>query len=153
MARISKILSAIIICFLWQYSSSQTSDCETASSVCAGLFEQNNSPAGTGNVFEQAPGSCQTFGEFNSAWYVFTVQEDGDLSFILQPNDNADDYDWSLYDITQGGCAGINTGASMEISCNSYGSFDPEQGPTTEALVIAMVQEMQRVLHSMKTFK
>jgi gliding motility-associated-like protein len=111
-------------------SIAQSSDCETANSVCASLFEQNNSPVGTGNVFELAPGSCQTFGEFNSAWYVFTVQEDGDLSFILQPNDNADDYDWSLYDITDGGCAGINTGVSPEISCNSYGSFDPIQGPT-----------------------
>jgi gliding motility-associated-like protein len=108
----------------------QSSDCETANSVCSSLFEQNNSPVGTGNVFELAPGSCQTFGEFNSAWYVFTVQEDGDLSFILQPNDDADDYDWSLYDITDGGCAGINTGVSPEISCNSYGSFDFIQGPT-----------------------
>ncbi|MFN6377906.1 MAG: gliding motility-associated C-terminal domain-containing protein [Flavobacteriales bacterium] len=130
MSNFYRFLSLLLVCFLHQCLAAQTSDCETASSVCAGLFEQNNSPAGTGNVFEQAPGSCQTFGEFNSAWYVFTVQEDGDLSFILQPNDNADDYDWSLYDITQGGCAGINTGVSPEISCNSYGSFDPEQGPT-----------------------
>ncbi len=128
--RFVQILIFFFLSALSLVCTSQTSDCETASSVCAGLFEQNNSPVGTGNVFEQAPGSCQTFGEFNSAWYVFTVQEDGNLSFILQPNDDGDDYDWSLYDITQGGCAGINTGVSPEISCNSYGSFDLIQGPT-----------------------
>ncbi len=130
MANFYRLIPLLLICLWWSRGATQTSDCETASSVCAGLFEQNDSPSGTGNVFEQAPGSCQTFGEFNSAWYVFTVQEDGDLSFILQPNDDADDYDWSLYDITEGGCAGINTGVSPEISCNSYGSFDPLQGPT-----------------------
>lgn len=108
----------------------QFSDCNTATSVCSGLYEENNSPVGTGNVFEQSPGSCQTFGEFNSAWYVFTVQENGMLNFVLDPQNLADDYDWSLYDITTGGCAGINTGVSPEVSCNSYGSFDPIQGPT-----------------------
>ena len=130
MANFYRLIPLLLLCLWCTRVAAQTSDCETASSVCAGLFEQNDSPSGTGNVFEQAPGSCQTFGEFNSAWYVFTVQEDGDLSFILQPNDDADDYDWSLYDITEGGCAGINTGVSPEISCNSYGSFDPLQGPT-----------------------
>jgi gliding motility-associated-like protein len=130
MASFYRLFPLLLICVWCARVAAQTSDCETASSVCAGLFEQNDSPSGTGNVFEQAPGSCQTFGEFNSAWYVFTVQEDGDLSFILQPNDDADDYDWSLYDITEGGCAGINTGVSPEISCNSYGSFDLIQGPT-----------------------
>lgn len=113
-----------------QFTQAQFSDCGTAVSVCSGLYEENNSPVGTGNVFEQSPGSCQTFGEFNSAWYVFTVQENGILNFVLDPQNQADDYDWSLYDITNGGCAGINSGASPEVSCNSYGSFDPVQGPT-----------------------
>lgn len=77
-----------------------------------------------------APGTCQTGGEFNSAWYVFTVQEDGILNFTLQPNNNADDYDWSLFEITDGGCAGINNGNSPEVSCNSYGETFGTQGPT-----------------------
>lgn len=108
----------------------QSSDCNTAVSVCSGLYEQSNSPAGTGNVFEQSPGSCQTFGEFNSAWYVFTVQEDGMLNFILEPNSLMDDYDWSLYEITTGGCGGINNGQSPEVSCNSYGETFGNQGTT-----------------------
>lgn len=124
------ILGVWLLTFAALRSHAQFSDCNTAISVCAGIYQENNSPQGTGNVFEQSPGSCQTFGEFNSAWYVFTVQEDGVLNFILDPNNQSDDYDWSLYDITTGGCAGINTGASTEVSCNSYGSFNFIQGPT-----------------------
>jgi gliding motility-associated-like protein len=108
----------------------QSSDCNTALSVCNSVYVEDNSPAGTGSVMEIAPGSCQTSGEFNSSWYVFTVQEDGDFSFILEPNDLNDDYDWSLFNITENGCAGINTGASPEVSCNSYGLFFGPQGAT-----------------------
>ena len=108
----------------------QNSDCATAISVCNATYDENDSPAGTGNVFEMAPGSCQTGGEFNSAWYVFSPQDDGVLSFLLEPNNNNDDYDWSLFDITENGCDGINSGASPEVSCNSYGETGGFQGPT-----------------------
>jgi gliding motility-associated-like protein len=106
------------------------SDCNGAVSVCNAVYDEQDSPAGTGQVFEVAPGTCQTGGEFNSAWYVFSPQADGQLSFILQPNDNDDDYDWSLFDITSAGCAGILTGESPEVSCNSYGVAGGNQGPT-----------------------
>lgn len=109
---------------------SQNSDCNTAISVCEGVYTESNSPAGTGSVFEVAPGSCQTSGEFNSAWYVFTAQEDGSFGFILEPNSVNDDYDWSVYNITENGCAGISTGASPEVSCNSYGEVAGVQGAT-----------------------
>ncbi|HEY8403591.1 MAG TPA: gliding motility-associated C-terminal domain-containing protein [Flavobacteriales bacterium] len=111
-------------------SRAQNGDCSTAISVCNSIYQETNSPVGTGNVYEVAPGSCQTGGEFNSAWYIFTAQEDGPLSFILQPNNNNDDYDWSLFDITDNGCAGINSGASPELSCNSYGILFGVPGPT-----------------------
>ncbi len=106
------------------------SDCNSAVSVCNAIYEEQDSPAGTGQIFEVAPGTCQTGGEFNSAWYVFSPQTDGTLSFILQPNDDDDDYDWSLFDITDGGCPGIMTGASPEVSCNSYGLAGGIEGPT-----------------------
>jgi gliding motility-associated-like protein len=107
------------------------SDCNTAISVCNFVYDENNSPSGTGNTFEVAPGSCQTGGEFNSAWYIFSPQADGLFGFVLEPNDQVDDYDWSLFDITQNGCAGITSGLSPEISCNSFGEFAPTpNGPT-----------------------
>lgn len=106
------------------------SDCESATSVCNMVYDENDSPSGTGNVFETAPGSCQTGGEFNSAWYIFSPQTDGVLTFLLEPSDLNDDYDWSVFDITDGGCAGINTGVSPEVSCNSYGTFSGPPGQT-----------------------
>ncbi len=108
----------------------QNGDCETAIPVCNEVYDENNSPVGTGNIFEQGPNTCQTSGEFNSSWYVFTAQETGPLSFILDPNNINDDYDWSLYNITTGGCAGINSGNSPEVSCNSYGALMGAQGST-----------------------
>lgn len=108
----------------------QSSDCNTAISVCAEAYQENNSPSGTGAVAEFAPGTCQTGGEFNSAWYVFTAQETGALNFTLTPNDLWDDYDWSLFNITDGGCEGINSGASPELSCNSWGTFSGQPGTT-----------------------
>jgi gliding motility-associated-like protein len=124
------LLTITLICIatlrLWAQS-----DCNSAVSVCDFVYDENNSPAGTGAVVEAAPGSCQTGGEFNSAWYIFSPQTDGLFGFVLQPNDLDDDYDWSLFDITDNGCAGINTGASPEISCNSYGEFaGTPNGPT-----------------------
>jgi gliding motility-associated-like protein len=123
------VLLVLVTACLHLYAQNN-SDCNTAVSVCNAVYDEEDSPAGTGNVYEVAPGSCQTGGEFNSAWYVFSPQNDGLLSFILQPNDDDDDYDWSLFDITEGGCAGINTGASPEVSCNSYGLAGGIEGPT-----------------------
>ncbi len=123
----------VLIVFLFLSCSrliAQNGDCNTAISVCNTVYAEDNAPTGTGNVVEMAPGSCQTGGEFNSSWYVFTVQEDGTLSFVLDPNDNWDDYDWSLFDISDNGCAGINSGQSPEVSCNSYGSFFGIPGAT-----------------------
>lgn len=124
--------NAILFCLLIavNFVYAQNSDCNTALSVCEGFYTESNSPAGTGNVMEVAPGSCQTSGEFNSAWYVFTAQEDGSFGFILEPNSINDDYDWSVYNITENGCAGISTGASPEVSCNSYGEVVGVQGAT-----------------------
>lgn len=125
-----KKTTLLIFIFSSSLAFAQNSDCNTAISVCSGVYTESNSPAGTGNVFEVAPGSCQTSGEFNSAWYVFTAQEDGSFGFILEPNSVNDDYDWSVYNITDNGCAGIGTGASPEVSCNSYGENSGVQGAT-----------------------
>ena len=41
---------------------------------------------------------------------------------------DVDDYDWGLFNITTGGCAGLGT-TSPEVECNSYGDFS-FNGPT-----------------------
>jgi gliding motility-associated-like protein len=62
-------------------------------------------------------------------WYTFTVTESGNMGFVLDPSDIDADYDWGMFNITDNGCAGIMSGTSPEVSCNSYGLFFGS-GPT-----------------------
>ncbi len=107
-----------------------TSDCNGAIQLCGGVYTETSAPVGTGSVYEFT-GTCNLNLESSSIWYTFTVQEAGNLSFILDPANDVDDYDWGLFNITNGGCAGINAqnGSSPEVNCNSYGNFG-FNGPT-----------------------
>jgi CHU_C Type IX secretion signal domain len=107
-----------------------TSDCEGATQLCGATYTESTAPPGTGNVYEFT-GTCNFGLETMSLWYTFSVQETGNLSFVLDPANDLDDYDWGLFDITNGGCAGIvsQDGSSPEVNCNSYGSFGAN-GPT-----------------------
>jgi gliding motility-associated-like protein len=113
------------------YTVAAQSDCNTATSVCNAIYDENNSPSGQGmNPNEMPLNSCNIGGETNSAWYIFSPQSDGFFGFVLEPS-AGDDYDWSLFDITDAGCAGVSTGLSPEISCNSYGEdFGVPNSPT-----------------------
>ena len=99
-----------------------TSDCLGAIPLCGGLYTETSAPLGTGNAYEFT-GTCNANLESASLWYTFTVQEAGNLSFILDPANELDDYDWGLFNISSGGCAGIQDGSSPEVNCNSYGSL------------------------------
>lgn len=107
-----------------------TSDCAGAIPLCGGIYTELAAPLGSGNVYEFT-GICNANNETSSLWYTFTVQDPGNLSFVLDPANDADDYDWGLFDITEGGCAGITAqdGSSPEVNCNSYGSLSGN-GPT-----------------------
>ena len=107
-----------------------TGDCDGAIPLCGGIYSEETSPPGTGNALEYT-GLCNSGIETMSLWYTFTVQQAGELGFVLTPNNELDDYDWGLFEITNGGCAGINAqdGSSPEVGCNSYGSF-ASNGPT-----------------------
>jgi gliding motility-associated-like protein len=106
------------------FSAQTTSDCEGGIILCDSFYSEETAPVGSGDIYEPPPalGCNGTSGEINSIWYIFTVQDDGDLNFILNPNDDATDYDWSLYNISQNGCNGILDGTSPEVSCNSWGT-------------------------------
>jgi len=105
------------------------SDCSGAIVLCDDFYSEENASLSAGSVIEFT-GICNNSAEVSSVWYQFTVQQDGLLSFVLTPNTAMDDYDWGLFDITTGGCAGIQPfGTSPEVSCNSYGSFTMN-GPT-----------------------
>lgn len=113
-----------LLCAAPLLAQTTTSDCNGAIQLCGGVYTESTAPQGTGNLYEFT-GSCNLNQENASLWYTFTVQDAGSLSFILDPANDFDDYDWGLFNITNGGCAGINAqdGTSPEVNCNSYGTF------------------------------
>jgi gliding motility-associated-like protein len=119
-----KILLGILMVFASLQNFSQ-SDCGSAISLCNDFYQETNSSNTIGTP--EYVGGCNA-AEYASMWYTFTVQQAGSLSFVLNPMDNADDYDWVLFDISNSGCAGIGSTA-IEVSCNAYGDFF-SNGPT-----------------------
>jgi len=119
----------VLFCCCAVHGIAQTSisDCEGAIVLCGDLYTETQASFTTGNIYE-ATGSCNQGLEQSSVWYTFTVQADGNLSFILDPINDVDDYDWGLFNITTGGCTGLGT-TSPEVECNSYGDFT-FNGPT-----------------------
>ncbi|MBN31209.1 MAG: hypothetical protein CL845_04340 [Crocinitomicaceae bacterium] len=107
------------------------SDCEGAITLCDDFYTETESSFNTGSVYEFT-GICNQGLEQSSVWYTFTVQADGLLSFIIDPLNPVDDYDWGLFDITSGGCEGIGSQLlSPEVGCNSYGVAPPEPNGAT----------------------
>ena len=108
-------------------------DCLGAIPVCQNTYTQATTYLGAGNYpnevynnpgncVNDCPGSCLD-GEQNSVWYVFTVQQSGNLRLIIEPFFNEDDYDWAVYDITTLRCTDIFSQYSlMQKSCNAWGS-------------------------------
>jgi gliding motility-associated-like protein len=128
-----KKLFILLLVALVSFSSSyaqvvpNNQDCLGAIPICQGVYVQNNSYVGTGNIPNEinAGISCLLSGEKNDVWYVFTVQTSGILNFTITPNNLADDYDWAVYNLTNHTCAQIATTASIEVSCNYSGLAGP----------------------------
>lgn len=120
----------ILLTILYSASYAQvptTGDCLGAIPVCESYYFQPTTPNGVGNypnevgTGQDCPYDC-LWGEANSVWYIFTVQESGILSFIITPVDINDDYDWALYNLTQYRCEDIIPHMStVTYSCNSAG--------------------------------
>ena len=94
-------------------NSASNSDCVSALELCnngdilpTGQYNDN------GSVNDE-DGSCFTgTGQLQSAWFQFTPQTSGNLTFEIAPQAGSTDYDFVLYDITNG-CA-----SKSEMSCN-----------------------------------
>lgn len=117
------LLAAIFWASAQSMNAQSPSDCEGAIVLCGDVYSETEASFNTGAVYEYT-GACNQNLEQSSIWYTFTVYEDGLLSFVLDPLDPMDDYDWGLFDISEGGCAGIGVGlgaTSWEVGCNSYG--------------------------------
>ncbi len=97
-------------------------DCSGSIAVCQSTYFQPNSYTGIGGAINEVNDgfSCLDDGEQNGVWYNFTVEQSGDLSFLIYPLSGSDDYDWAIYDLTNAHCTDIfpNNGLAPEISCN-----------------------------------
>ncbi len=109
-------------------------DCGGAIPICHNVYSQSNSYSGTGNIDNEVnTGSSCTDGEINSVWYTFTAQTTGNFSFIISPNNTSgsgDDYDWTVFNLTNATCADIYNNSALEISCNSWGDAYGYNGQT-----------------------
>ena len=112
-------------------------DCLGAIPVCQEVYINPNIYSGEGNYLNEIP-NCQTTicntccpsnclnGEWNSAWYIFTVQQSGMLRFSIIPDVASDDYDWVVYDLTFHKCDQIiSANAAVQKSCNAAAYTTP----------------------------
>jgi gliding motility-associated-like protein len=125
-----KYIATLVLVFLFasQLFAQSVSDCNGAIQLCEDVYTEANATSTFGTIFEPT-GACNNGTETSSMWYTFTVTESGNMGFVLDPSDIDADYDWGMFNITDNGCAGIMSGTSPEVSCNSYGLFFGS-GPT-----------------------
>ena len=108
----------IFLLILSQVFSAQ-SDCPTAITVC-GNSGISYTPSGPGNILEDL-GGCLSDDENFSVWYTFTIATAGTLTFTIDPNVFADDYDFGVYGPNKS-CGALGA----PIRCN----FSGLDGPT-----------------------
>lgn len=97
----------------------------TAFPVCGtDTFSQNNVPTCTnGNIPVPGCAGTVTYNDANPYWYRFTCYKPGTLSFLITPNNLADDYDWQLFDITNHSPSEVYTNQSLFVVGNWSGSY------------------------------
>ena len=75
---------------------------------------------------KEVPGPCTNVGgvtltDLNPFWYKFTCFTSGTLGFLIQPDDQNDDYDWQLFDVTGRNPDDVYTDVSLYVACNWSG--------------------------------
>ncbi len=109
-------------------------DCLGATSICNGVYS-DLPPVNSNGSENEFTGSCLwPYGNnpFITSWYLLEINNSGDLAFVITPEDTLADYDWAIFNITDGGCESLMyedsltieiIEASNEVSCNSYGNI------------------------------
>ena len=131
---IKKLVLFILFGFSIFKGSSQT--CNTlgqtpgsAFPVCGSdTFVQASVPVCGGNNIP-TPG-CTGLQDLNPYWYRFTCFTPGLLSFVIDPANTADDYDWQIFDITGRNPQVVYSDVSMFVACNWSGASG-QTGATT----------------------
>ena len=98
----------------------------TAFPVCGtSVFQQTTVPICASHTLT-VPGCSSSSGvayqDKNPYWYRFTCFKGGTLGFLIKPNNQADDYDWQLYDITGKNPDDVYTDRSLVVTGNWAGT-------------------------------
>ncbi len=80
---------------------SPASDCEAGVILCDKSAFSVSSLIGEGNDTDEVGGTCIQQ-EFSSAWYKWTTDQPGSLTFTLTPNNPGDDLDFAVYELPNG---------------------------------------------------
>lgn len=113
-------------------------DCMGAIPICRDQYHEP-SPyqwSGNGNYTNEIYRylDCYT-PEDNGVWYVFTAQKTGYLRFTITPDNMGDDYDWTVFNMTNASCEDLKTFdvVNYVISTNNYGEMGEENNGITGA--------------------
>ncbi len=84
-------------------------DCPTGVVLCDKSGFTVPSVLGEGNILNETAGTCLG-NEFSSAWYKWTCDQSGSLTFVLSPLVSTDDLDFALFEMTNGidDCSNLN---------------------------------------------
>jgi gliding motility-associated-like protein len=95
----------------------------TAFPVCGtSVFKQDSVPqCDNGDIPTPCPVGIAAYQDLNPYWYKFTCFVSGTLALTIAPNNQGDDYDWQLFDITGHSPGDVYTDLSLVIGCNWSG--------------------------------
>ncbi len=97
----------------------------TAFPVCGvDTFRQTTVPICQNNTVPAS--SCGSYPDTNPFWYQFTCFQSGTLGFLITPDTLTDDYDWSLFDITNHNPADVFDSSSLLVTYNWSGNTSTE---------------------------
>ncbi|MBV1887658.1 MAG: hypothetical protein KUG51_00040, partial [Urechidicola sp.] len=142
MSKKCNLLFILFFTILISYSQSPN-DISGATAIC-GDIDFTYTPTGPGidDFFTNANPTCLPNDpvESQSIWLRLTFDTGGSLDFTLIPNNNTDDYDWALFDITT--APANSTGTQLRCSSTMFlapngatglgnGATDTTEGPGT----------------------
>lgn len=108
----------------------------TAFPVCGvDTFSQTTVPS-CNNGGIPVPGCGNGYSDQNPFWYKITCFESGSLVFQITPNNNDEDYDWQIFDVTGHGAGEVYTDGGLFVVGNWCGTYGATGTSTSAANII-----------------
>ena len=95
----------------------------TAFPVCSeSTFFQTSVPTCSNGIVPVPCTDGVSYADANPFWYKFTCYQAGTLAFLIAPEEQADDYDWQLFDVTGKDPNSVFNDNSMYVAGNWSGN-------------------------------